>query len=652
MINVVDLFSGPGGLGEGFSSVLDDNRRPAFQIKMSVEIDKDAHQTLTHRAFFRKLPAREKKYFLKYCEDPKGYGSLVLSELKSKHHEKWAEALAETLHEPTALGNSNIWEKLKHGGTITKKDREDTEDQKKISTRIKEIKEDSKTSGQFTVLIGGPPCQAYSGPGRNRSRSIENYNPDEDQRFFLYREYCRALAELSPDIFVMENVPGITSAKLANGKLIFPKILRALEEPAAEVGIRKRRRRSGRGHYKLFSLNDWSFYSEDTHTPDFKLLSSDYGVPQSRSRVIIVGIGSHLQIDVDSIGRLRKKGSPTLSEVVSDLPLVRSGISRRDHTGNRIKDSNENWHNDLCQIRTELVQELMSELKSIPGQVQDLNHVLDSLKSMRNVQFDTRPLRRLVVTSRIQRQRSISNAIDFFEKDYRTEGKHTKETKYAWLRLVASVESEVMKSVRAKEKAGKLLPKAISYLKKLPKGESDLTRGNPHFVKFDDTYSPFDRISFVARKSMTGALNHSTKEHQRFDRKLYLFCSAWANVNDSEKHPSPRSIEFPTSLVPDHQNWNEGHYADRFRCLKASSVAPTITSHLSKDGHAFIHYDSAQNRSLTPREAARIQTFPDDYFFEGEHSSQCHQVGNAVPPLLAREIAQWVYKLLRGTKTK
>jgi len=142
-----------------------------------------------------------------------------------------------------------------------------------------------------------------------------------------------------------------------------------------------------------------------------------------------------------------------------------------------------------------------------------------------------------------------------------------------------------------------------------------------------------------------GVLNHVTRGHISADLHRYLFASVYAETHGR----GPLLQDFPKPLLPKHKNvraaLKETKFNDRFRVQLKGRPSTTVVSHISKDGHYFIHYDPTQCRSLTVREAARLQTFPDNYFFEGPRTEQYKQVGNAVPPLLAKQIAKIVADL-------
>lgn len=464
-IPVVDIFSGPGGLGEGFSRV---NDGAAFKTVIAIEKDPHAVETLKLRAFYRSIAYKKAPL-------PDGYLDLLKAETSADRMEalgkialcpEWHDAVQEV--QCMELGKDNeIYHQM-------------------IESRLAGRKD--------WVLIGGPPCQAYSLVGRSRMQNHEGLVHDD--RHFLYQQYLEIIEKHGPAMFVMENVKGLNTAKVA-GQKILPKIMNDLKNAGAG--------------YDLYSLGGGGdLLPPAEEAGDFLVRAEKFGVPQSRHRVIIVGVRKGFGAKPIS---LKTKPEVTVLEAISDLPPLLGLDSARDRSTYGLMERGS-------------------------------------------------PFRRV---------------------------------------------------------------------------KADILIGD---------ISGFRSFIAPIHQSMNGyLLNHEARSHMAEDLRRYRWWAEQAELTGAS--PKLDDDEFPVEYKPKHSNLNsEGPlvFADRFKVQVRNRPSGTVTSHISKDGHYYIHYDPSQNRSFSVREAARIQTFPDDYYFMGNRTQQYHQVGNAVPPFLAYQIGCEVWR--------
>lgn len=508
---VIDLFAGPGGLGEGFSAL---DKGDTFSVAVSAEMETSAHQTLTLRSFFRHVQGDSKALdaYYNFCNSDHAQHPRDL------FPSAWAVATSEAKQLTLGVPEHNA--------------------------ELDNIIKGKKLKDDHTVLIGGPPCQAYSLVGRSRNLGKTDYVAEEDHRHFLYREYLRILHKARPAVFVMENVKGILSAKVG-GRQVFHDILRDLTDPGKALG-------GGTGlKYTIHSLVtpvkfEPGMDPETIDAKDFIIHAEQYGVPQARHRVILLGVRKDMGYESQHL--LSKVPPINVRTVFEDFPQLRSKLGR--------EDSPEKWRDTVAQLGRDLAADAHRKKKP--------------------------------------------------------------------------------------ELAGGLTAAVINLL-------GNLDTGALRYARRVSTKGSTDYQKWVRDNNITVWLNHETRSHMSSDLGRYLYAAVFAQ----QRGYSPKGHqEFALKgLAPDHANWETGKFADRFRVQRYESPSTTVTSHISKDGHYFIHPDPTQCRSLTVREAARLQTFPDNYFFQGNRTQQYHQVGNAVPSLLANQIARVCKAILTGRHT-
>ena len=294
-IPVIDLFSGPGGLAEGFAGFRDSDDQPRFRIALSVEMEPSAHRTLLLRAFLRKFissgpPPQYHDFLNRGAKDEPNW-----KELYSK---EWLEACDET-------------QRLKLGTP---------EATALVKKRIHGIR---RKYGGRTVLLGGPPCQSYSLVGRARNAGNAAYDPDKDERQSLYHDYATVLQELQPGVAVLENVKGMLSAR-HQGERIFYRVMASLRD----AGDTNR--------YQLYALASPSgggLWRQDQDPKSFLVRAEEYGVPQARHRVIVVCIRRDIAdlLPLDALLPLEKSEEMvSVADMIGDMPMLRSRLSRGD----------------------------------------------------------------------------------------------------------------------------------------------------------------------------------------------------------------------------------------------------------------------------------------------------------------------------------
>ncbi|MCX8105944.1 MAG: DNA cytosine methyltransferase [Ignavibacterium album] len=130
---------------------------------------------------------------------------------------------------------------------------------------------------------------------------------------------------------------------------------------------------------------------------------------------------------------------------------------------------------------------------------------------------------------------------------------------------------------------------------------------------------------------------HISRPHNGNDLEIYkIAIQKWLNEKERLKY-----TDIPEKLRTQKNTYS---FLDRFKVVDGKGLSHTIVAHIAKDGHYYIHPDIKQCRSISVREAARIQSFPDDFYFEGSRTSILRQIGNAVPPLLSSAIAKGIRK--------
>lgn len=354
------------------------------------------------------------------------------------------------------------------------------------------------------VVIGGPPCQSFSLIGPRSGYGVGNSNFENDHRDGLYVAYIQLVERLNPSFIVFENVLGLASKRGEDGTPYVEIIRQDLEE----IGY-------------TFENEKQNQLVNDTY---LKLDAADYGVPQNRRRVFLIGNNQSIKNPFpERTHGDGKRPHVTLWEAIGDLPALRSKFT----------------FTDIPDEEREDIRKKNEEIYSGEEQVE------------------------------YHKER-------FFE----------------------------------------------------------------HYRNLD--YWGQEFLDFVVPETPEQLTDHVARRHMRRDQRLYRAMEQGHTAKDVVE-----GDEYPQK-IKDCIKYDMSSFKDKYRKQSWNEPSTTIFAHLAKDGNRFIHPNDEQARTFTVREAARIQSFPDDYRFSGPRTAKFRRIGNAVPPLLAKSIAESLLKKFAG----
>ena len=375
------------------------------------------------------------------------------------------------------------------------------------------------------IIIGGPPCQAFTRVGRAKLREINNHHEAflNDPRSQLYKRYLEYVKELAPLAILMENVPDMLNYGDVN-------IAELVCEDLSEYG------------YKC----------------QYTLLNTVYyGVPQMRERMFLIAL--HESIESDII-------FPQPTHYI-ELPVGYHG-SRSVALKNMKEGVKQKYY-----VPAPMANKKLPTAVSAKTALSDLPELLLHLKN--KLKRGTKSL-----TEKLPYKQKPGN--NHYQQLMRTWTGFEEENSIAGnvIRLLPR-DYPIFKRM----KPGDQYPQAIEVAKKLLKAK------------------------LIREKKKTGKISRkNSKQYKQFLK---------------ETTPPYDVTKFP----------------NKWRKMEPDKPARTLMAHLSKDSYSHIHYDSTQARTISVREAARLQSFPDGFQFSGAMNAAFRQIGNAVPPLMASRLA-------------